>query len=98
MVKKPQKKLVKQTEVPSGHDSANYVVERIKAKSHDGQMIPISLVRLKTAKQDGKSKTVSLHIAQNIFLNPSFMLKHTELQKANFSNGNKNGNRVLQYC
>ena len=51
-----QKKLVKQTEVPSGHDSANYVVERIKAKSHDGQMIPISLVRLKTAKQDGKSK------------------------------------------
>jgi len=51
-----QKKLVKQTEVPSGHDSTNYVVERIKAKSHDGQMIPISLVRLKTAKQDGKSK------------------------------------------
>ncbi len=51
-----QKKLVKQTEVPSGHDSSNYVVERIKAESHDGQMIPISLVRLKTAKQDGKSK------------------------------------------
>ena len=51
-----QKKLVKQTEVPSGHDSGNYVVERIKAESHDGQMIPISLVRLKTAKQDGKSK------------------------------------------
>ena len=51
-----QKKLVKQTEVPSGHDSGNYVVERIKAESHDCQMIPISLVRLKTAKQDGKSK------------------------------------------
>ena len=51
-----QKKLVKQTEIPSGHDSSNYVVERIKAESHDGQMIPISLVRLKTAKQDGKSK------------------------------------------
>lgn len=51
-----QKKLVKQTEVPSGHDSGNYVVERIKAESHDGQMIPISLVRLKKAKQDGKSK------------------------------------------
>ena len=37
-----QKKLVKQTEVPSGHDASNYVVERIKAKSHDCQMIPIS--------------------------------------------------------
>ena len=51
-----KKKLVKQTEIPSGHDSSNYIVERIKAESHDGQMIPISLVRLKTAKQDGKSK------------------------------------------
>ncbi len=51
-----QKKLVKQTEVPSGHDPTKYIVERIKAESHDGQMIPISLVRLKTAKQDGKSK------------------------------------------
>ena len=51
-----QKKLVKQTEIPSGHDPSNYIVERIKAESHDGQMIPISLVRLKTAKQDGKSK------------------------------------------
>ena len=51
-----QKKLVKQTEVPSGHDSSNYVVERIKAKSHDGRMIPISLVRLKSSKQDGTSK------------------------------------------
>ena len=37
-----QKKLVKQTEVQSGHDPSNYVVERIKAESHDGQMIPIS--------------------------------------------------------
>ncbi len=51
-----EKKLVKETEIPSGHDPSKYVVERIKAKSHDGQMIPISLVRLKTAKQDGKSK------------------------------------------
>ena len=51
-----EKKLVKETEIPSGHDPGKYVVERIKAKSHDGRMIPISLVRLKNAKQDGKSK------------------------------------------
>ncbi len=51
-----EKKLVKETEIPSGHDPNKYVVERIKAESHDGQMIPISLVRLKTAKQNGKSK------------------------------------------
>jgi len=51
-----EKKLVKETEIPSGHDANKYVVERIKAKSHDGRMIPISLVRLKDTKQDGKSK------------------------------------------
>ena len=45
-----EKKLVKETEIPSGHDPNKYVVERIKAKSHDGRMIPISLVRLKKCK------------------------------------------------
>ena len=53
-----EKKLVKETEIPSGHDPSKYVVERIKAKSHDGRMIPISLVRLKDVKQDAKSKVL----------------------------------------
>ncbi len=53
-----EKKLVKEIEIPSGHDPDKYVVERIKAKSHDGRMIPISLVRLKNSKQDGKSKVL----------------------------------------
>ena len=51
-----EKKLVKETEIPSGHDPNKYLIERIKAKSHDGRMIPISLIRLKDSKQDGKSK------------------------------------------
>ncbi len=51
-----EKKLVKETEIPSGHNPKKYVVERVKAKSHDGRMIPISLLRLKDSKQDGKSK------------------------------------------
>ncbi len=53
-----EKKLVKETEIPSGHDPSKYVVERIKAKSHDGRLIPISLVKLKEAKQDSKSKVL----------------------------------------
>ncbi len=53
-----EKKLVKETEIPSGHDPNKYVVERIKAKSHDGRMIPISLVRQKDTKQNGKSKVL----------------------------------------
>ncbi len=53
-----EKKLVKETEIPSGHDPSKYVVERIKARSHDGRMVPISLVRLKDSKQDGNSKVL----------------------------------------
>jgi len=55
-IKTKEKKLVKEVEIPSGHNPSKYVVERIKAKSHDGRMIPISLVRLKNSKQDGKAK------------------------------------------
>ena len=51
-----EKKLVKEVEIPSGHDPNKYITERIKAKSHDGRMIPITLVRRKDVKPDGKSK------------------------------------------
>jgi oligopeptidase B len=51
-----EKKLVKEIEVPSGHNPDNYLVERIKATAHDGRQIPITLVRKKDTKLDGKSK------------------------------------------
>ena len=53
-----EKKLVKETEIPSGHDPSKYIIERIKARSHDGRMIPISLIRHKNSKQNGKSKVL----------------------------------------
>ncbi len=37
-----EKKLVKEVEIPSGHDPDKYVVKRLKARSHDGRMIPIT--------------------------------------------------------
>ena len=57
-IKTKEKKLVKEVEIPSGHDPSKYIVERIKAKSHDGRLIPISLVRLKSSKQNGMSKVL----------------------------------------
>ncbi len=51
-----EKKLVKEVEIPAGHDPDKYTVERLKAKSHDGRLVPISLIRLKKSKQDGKNK------------------------------------------
>ena len=51
-----KKKLVKEVDIPSGHNSDDYLVERIKATAHDGREIPITLVRRKDTKLDGKSK------------------------------------------
>jgi len=53
-----KKQLVKEVNIPSGHDPNKYITERIKAKSHDGRMIPITLVRRKDIKQDGSAKVL----------------------------------------
>jgi oligopeptidase B len=45
--------LRKQQEVPSGHDPADYVVERIDAPAHDGVMVPVTLLRRKSTPVDG---------------------------------------------
>ena len=52
-----EKKLVNKVEIPSGHKNSDYKVERIKAKSHDGRMIPITLVRRKDIELNGKSNS-----------------------------------------
>ena len=51
-----EKKIVKKLKIPSGHNSDDYIVERIKAVSHDGRRIPITLLRKKNTKLDGTSK------------------------------------------
>ncbi len=50
-----EKKLVKEQSIPSGHDSDNYIVERLECEGHDGRIIPITITRKKTTKLDGNS-------------------------------------------
>ncbi len=47
------KRLVKEQEIPSGHNPDNYIVERIEFKSHDGRMVPLTITRHKKTKIDG---------------------------------------------
>ena len=54
-LKSKEKKLVKEQEIPSGHNSNDYVVERIECPSHDGRMVPITITRHKTTLLDGSS-------------------------------------------
>ena len=54
-LKNKEKKLVKEQEIPSGHDSSNYIVERLQCTSHDGRVVPITITRHKKTKIDGSA-------------------------------------------
>jgi oligopeptidase B len=49
------KKLIKEQEIPSGHNPDDYVVERIEYKSHDGRLVPLTITRHKKTKIDGSA-------------------------------------------
>ncbi|MDC3165862.1 prolyl oligopeptidase family serine peptidase [Candidatus Pelagibacter sp.] len=49
------KKLVKEQEIPSGHNPENYIVERVEFKSHDGRLVPLTITRHKKTKTDGSA-------------------------------------------
>ena len=46
-LKTKEKKLVKEQEIPSGHNPDDYIVERLECSSHDGRLVPITLTRHK---------------------------------------------------
>ena len=54
-LKTKKKKLVKEQEIPSGHNPDDYIVERLECPSHDGRMVPITITRHKKTKIDGSS-------------------------------------------
>ncbi len=54
-LKTKQNKLVKEQEIPSGHNPNDYIVERLECSSHDGRMVPITITRKKNTKIDGSA-------------------------------------------
>ena len=54
-LKTKEKKLVKEQEIPSGHNSDDYIVERLECPSHDGRFVPITITRHKKTKVDGSA-------------------------------------------
>ena len=54
-LKSKDKTLVKEQEIPSGHNPDDYIVERIECPSHDGRMVPITITRHKDTILDGSS-------------------------------------------
>jgi len=54
-LKTKEKKLVKEQEIPSGHNPDEYIVERLECSSHDGRMVPLTITRHKNTKVDGSA-------------------------------------------
>ena len=49
------KKLVKEQQIPTGHNPDDYIVERIEFKSQDGRLVPLTITRHKKTKIDGSA-------------------------------------------
>jgi oligopeptidase B len=49
------KKLLKEQEIPSGHNPEDYIVERVEYESHDGRLVPLTITRHKDTKTDGSA-------------------------------------------
>ncbi len=52
-LKTKEKKLVKEQEIPSGHNPDDYIVERLECPSHDGRLVPLTITRHKKTKING---------------------------------------------
>tara|TARA_Y100001970_G_scaffold228419_1_gene282902 strand:+ start:95 stop:2170 length:2076 start_codon:yes stop_codon:yes gene_type:complete len=52
-LKTKENKLVKEQEIPSGHNPEDYIVERLECPSHDGRLVPLTITRHKKTKIDG---------------------------------------------
>jgi oligopeptidase B len=50
-----KRELRKTQEIPSGHDIADYVVERLNAPAADGELVPVTVLRRKDTPVDGSA-------------------------------------------
>ncbi len=54
-LKTKERKLLKEQEIPSGHNSDDYIVERLECSSHDNRLIPLTIIRHKNTPVDGSA-------------------------------------------
>ena len=54
-LKTKEKKLIKEQEIPSGHNPDNYIVERLECPSYDGRLVPVTITRHKKTKINGSA-------------------------------------------
>ena len=74
------KKLVKEQEIPTGHNPNDYIVERVEFKSHDGRLVPLTITRHKETKIDGSANLLLYgYGSYGSSMSPSFSLTKLSL-------------------
>ncbi|MBL8556377.1 MAG: S9 family peptidase [Phenylobacterium sp.] len=72
--------LRKTQEIPSGHDPARYVARRLTARAADGAEVPITLLMLKDAPQDGSAPLLLYgYGSYGHAMEPSFSIRNLSL-------------------
>jgi len=75
-----ERTLRKTQEVPSGHDPNRYVARRLYAKAGDGAEVPITLLMLKDAPQDGTAPVLLYgYGSYGHAMEPSFSIRNLSL-------------------
>jgi len=75
-----ERTLRKTQEVPSGHDPNRYVARRLYAKAGDGAEVPITLLMLKGAPQDGTAPVLLYgYGSYGHAMEPSFSIRNLSL-------------------
>ncbi len=74
------KNLVKEQEIPSGHNKDDYVVERVEFESHDGRLVPLTIIRHKKTKLDGSANLLLYgYGSYGNSISPNFSSTHLSL-------------------
>lgn len=75
-----QSELIKQQEIPSGHNKDNYETTRVWATARDGVKVPISIIMKKGTKLDGKAPMLLYaYGSYGISMTPSFSTSRLSL-------------------
>ena len=54
-LKTGKKKVIKERKLPNGHDPSEYIIEREYIKARDGEEVPVTIIRHKSVKPNGKA-------------------------------------------
>jgi oligopeptidase B len=80
-----ERRLLKEQEVPSGHDPANYVARRVFAVAADGERVPVTLLHHRTTPIDGTAPCLlSGYGAYGMSLPASFSVSELSLADRGF--------------